>query len=353
MADFYDMLAGSLLGEEAYLAKNPYYTAGAGVLKAPMPAATTNLEALLGPAVQGLIGGALAGYGKEDARQQAYKAYSDLPFSQNIMTGRVGAPYGPLTQAQEQESTTPLYGKDAAPEGWSIETARPQILINMLQAKSIQDIQNKNVEALNKLLLEYSPEATALKANAEGAIARAKEGKDWIQKAPQSVLTQATKIEGVSSQLQKLADEFDTLGSSAVKFQVRKNISGTKENELSSKMNQLLPSAVKMLGETGNLAEQEQARILTSTLGNTTSNTKEIATRLRNLGSMAKTINISSLEATKSAIEEGGDDLLSRLKQSAAQTSSPVQPNFPTPPPGYELTGKRDAHGNYGIRKIK
>lgn len=50
---------------------------------------------------------------------------------------------------------------------------------------------------------------------------------------------------------------------------------------------------------------------------------------------------------------ESGVNTNPGVDRSASAQGNVTQPTAPTPPPGYELTGKVDANGNYGIRKIQ
>lgn len=84
-----DILLGSLGSEKDYLADSPWYNVGANILRAPTPEPTSNLEAILFPAIQGGLGGWAVGAGKRSALEDALGAYKPQ------IEALTGKPYTP------------------------------------------------------------------------------------------------------------------------------------------------------------------------------------------------------------------------------------------------------------------
>lgn len=138
--------------------------------------------------------------------------------------------------------------------------------------------------------------------------------KDWFEKIPAAQKSAFTSTTGQVEQLRNLANTFRELGSNAVELNIEKQIPGSKADLALSAMQTLVPSTVKMLGDTGALSAYDQEAVKKATLGGRLSGSVSIADRLDQLADLAQSKTITSLEAYKTASESGGVGLMEQLK---------------------------------------
>ncbi len=160
MADFSSPFATDYFTEEEYLANDPWYGTGAGISKIKMPEFQSDKEAILYPLLTGLLGGALRGYGKQNAMEKAWKDYSTDPLLAGTYTP---VPELELTPEQTQAFSMHDYRSNAVPEGWTPKLGRADLLRKALERKASSDMQEKLALKLAELQLENSPDITALK----------------------------------------------------------------------------------------------------------------------------------------------------------------------------------------------
>lgn len=164
--------------------------------------------------------------------------------------------------------------------------------------------------------------------------------KDWFDKLP---APQKTAYQSVDSQvfaLRQLAQQYRALGTNAVGYNLEKQIPGSAADLAESKLQTLVPSTVKMLGDTGNLSQQEQENVKNATLGGRLSGSESIAARLEQLADMAESKTIASLEQARIAYTQGGDVLLQQLK---AKQGAPSLLQAETSSPDLDAARKRNA----------
>lgn len=133
---------------------------------------------------------------------------------------------------------------------------------------------------------------------------------DWYQKLSADTRAKLDQNKATSEGLAYVADEFGKLKSNWAKFQINKRISGKPENNAMSLLMGMLGNIVKLSGDVGNFSEQEQARQLQATAGNWTSNSDEVADRIRAAVKLHTTLREKQLRAAKAAAEQGGGDAL-------------------------------------------
>jgi predicted transcriptional regulator len=136
-------------------------------------------------------------------------------------------------------------------------------------------------------------------------------------------VAQQGSFTGMSGQvrlLRNLAQQYKDLNANAVELNIQKAVPGSKANLADSALQSLVSGTVKMLGDTGNLAVQEQENIKNATLGGVLSGSESIAARLEQLANLAETRTIATLEDYKTATEQGGNALLESMKARAAKT---------------------------------
>jgi len=167
--------------------------------------------------------------------------------------------------------------------------------------------------------------ALALRA-ATAAGGKPKQEKDWYMQLSQSRREALSKISDKADQIRGLADKFRNIGFNALQLNVARQVPGSDTDLAISQMNTIVPGIVKMLGDTGNLAQQEQENVKKAFLGDRTSGAQTIAARLEQLADMAESKVLQSLEAEKTGITKGGDVLLEQLRARqgtpAAQSST-------------------------------
>lgn len=146
--------------------------------------------------------------------------------------------------------------------------------------------------------------------------------KDFWEKIPAAQKSSFTAATGQVSELRRLADRFDKLELWAPELLVQKQKPGSEADLAISAMNIAVPSTARLLGEVGNLAQEEQQRLITATLGGPLSGSQSIAARLRQLADFAENKITASLEAHKTAATLGGGALLEQLKGGPLETAA-------------------------------
>ena len=176
--------------EKNYLQEDPYFTAGYSIASNKLPAPTTNAEALLGPLVQGLIGGALLGYGRRHAANAEYGDVRASPLISALQSEGYTNNIGPMSDGDLYgkelllAGTNPIaatlsdrYASETAPSGWNAKTAKSDLLLAALLKKEEEDKARTRAAAASKLqemLFKYSPEVTSMMANQAAEIETAK-----------------------------------------------------------------------------------------------------------------------------------------------------------------------------------
>lgn len=310
-------------GKNDYLSQDPLFRAGALVGQAQLAPAQNNLQAVLLPLLQGGISGTMQHYGQQNALAESLKDTS------NIYKQITGKDYSP-------------------PEDYSFQSGQGAIF------QALQDQQNK--QKLDELTAKnaFTKENTLLRnnmvQNPDGSVslapgaekviqtkakieadakAGAKSPKDFFESLTAPEKQVARLVPKFADKLEEIANEYAALGKEqgAIGYQFKSFVSGTKANDLNSRIKLLLPKVIKLLGQSGNLNEQEQVRALESSLGNWTSNPTEISSRIKETSNLLRDVSIGVLESAKIAKETGGQGLIDQMK-----ASSP-----PTVPPGFKL----------------
>jgi hypothetical protein len=149
--------------------------------------------------------------------------------------------------------------------------------------------------------------------------------KDFWDKIPAAQKQAFTGTAGQVEQLRQLAATFRGIGADAVVLNLQRQIPGSKADLALSAMETLVPSTVKMLGDSGALSAYDQEQVKRATLGGRTSGAQSIAARLEQLANLAETKTTTALEQYKLAFEQGGAGVLQQLK-SGTGVVQPVQP---------------------------
>jgi len=155
--------------------------------------------------------------------------------------------------------------------------------------------------------------ATIRVANAGGAGTTGKPGGDWWSSIPTAQKTKFTSALGFSDELKALAKQFRNLDANAVQLQAGSLVPGSPADLAISKMKSLVPSTARLLGEVGNLAQEEQQRLIDSTLGSELSGSQSIAARLEQLEKTAKDVVTKQMQAYQTVSASGADALLQQI----------------------------------------
>lgn len=164
--------------------------------------------------------------------------------------------------------------------------------------------------------------------------------KDWFDKLPAAQKVAFGSVNSQVAALRELAQQYRALGVNAVGYNLEKQIPGSAADLAESKLQTLVPSTVKMLGDTGNLSQQEQENVKKATLGGRLSGSESIAARLEQLADMAESKTIASLEQFKTGYTQGGDVLLEQIK---AGQGAPAMSAAEESSPGLDAARKRNA----------
>lgn len=182
----YEALASGLGDENYYRSQDPYYMGGRALLGMELPRATNNTEALLGPLLQGLMGGALTSYGKQSANQMAFEDYARSPLLSALYSRPEGSEFGPLTEAD-------AFSMSTVPNDWNPRVGKQDLIFEALQRQVADEQAAKSAELRNKLMLEFSPEMIQLEAAKAGAIEQAKAGVGGLPGIPKAAEGAALK----------------------------------------------------------------------------------------------------------------------------------------------------------------
>lgn len=337
--------------EQQYQQADPWYQAGRGISQIQMGAPRDNTEAFLMPFLQQSLAGGLAGYGKSQANETAYqdisKMLGGLGYNDVEDAGLRAALEGAEGPVQS------MYGQAEAPEGFTIKGAMPDIALALSNKQAQQEAAAKKAEIVGELLAKSSDEAL--------------EATRKIEKAK----LDATLVNGITPE-QQLKLETDvtnklTTGNEAQKVletqSKAKNVLEALKKDDPIRAATAIYGFAKLLDPEG-VVRKEDGTIVANP-GGPAGQLASIANSWLQKGQLTKQTRQSiseivpnlvqnqyeSYEAQKKALVD------SVTKQGARADMIGSLPNMqmgdapPPPPAGYELTGRKDASGNWGIRK--
>lgn len=195
MPNLYDLLATSLGGNQDALNQDPLYQGAVAEAGQPLPSLRfrSNADAILGPLTKGLMVGALSGFGKREAYNDAYSRYSQSP----------------LIKALQASGGGDQYGQDSRPASWTPQTGQQDALMGALQLQTQQaqkdrqtGMQDKLTEALlPKVVDQVGPSAAA------NAFSGATDSKGNVDFNKLSTLLQGNGSGAATTPLQDLASK--------------------------------------------------------------------------------------------------------------------------------------------------
>ncbi|MFO0202739.1 MAG: hypothetical protein ACK528_06370, partial [Alphaproteobacteria bacterium] len=297
--------AGSIIAENLPAVVNPYASTGA------------NFATVLGG---GLLAGLLAYGAKREAEAQNREL---TPKLLDVMSTTNQAE---LQQKLAQPGYEQLGGLGTRLQSALVEQQRKQAIEQAKQDAQLQ--RQKDLERYKRTdpeLLKADEKQKRLEKSIAAEYAKTdKKGEqgeaDWWEKMPAQQKSAYTAMPGQVNTLRNLAERFKTLDANAASLQLQALKPDSQAALLLAELSMLVPSTVKLLGDTGNLAVQEQENVKKQVLGGITSGSQSIAARLENLAKLAEEKTLLGLEASRVGATFGGDVLLSQMKAGTLRT---------------------------------
>ena len=316
-----DSLYEALAGLQASPAETPY-----GIASQSLAATTPQLftpytspGAAVGIGLGSVLLQSLLGY-------QAKQSALENTLQANSLANQM------LKMQTPEQRTSFLGGLDVSPDiGSRLSTLSTALTQQELARKTAAA--NKLLELETAANFQLGPKGTELfkreqdaeiaKAAAQRKAAEPKDAWESIGKEDQTKLVTA---KGQIAELRDLANKFRTLDSYALSKGIA-SLSPSSETSLAiARMNILVPSTARLMGEVGNLAQQEQDRLIKSTLGDWRSGTETIAKRLEQLANSASNIVENKLSSYQTAAKYGIEGLKQEL-QATRKQPEPVPTN--------------------------
>lgn len=292
---------GNIIAQNLPGLVNPYASPGA------------NFATVLG-------GGLLAGLLKYGAKQEAESQNAALmpklldvmgATSQQELQTKLAQPgYEQLGSLGTRLSLTMAENQRAA----ALEAAKQKAQLENQKAMEKYKWTDKEIIE-GKNALERAKQA-AIAANREPKEAKPKD--DWFQKIPAAPQAALNSVPGQVKMFMDLAQEWKDLESNALEKGLALTFApNSKEALLEVRTKTLIPSLIKTLGDTGNIAVAEQKAQLENLLGGSLAGSQAIGNRLSEIALQVAEKNSAALATWKTSIEQGGDALLNQINQTA------------------------------------
>jgi hypothetical protein len=192
------------------------------------------------------------------------------------------------------------------------------------RAQNLQDIILKQ-----QLKTDSARELARFKTDEEIRKERALEkeagSKIW-EKIPAEQKKKITSAAGAVTALNDLAKRFQKLDMTAIELQPALLVPSSDAALAAAQLQAIIPSTVKLLGDSGNLSVQEQENIKRSLMGNILSGSETIATRITQLAEMVDKMQETQIEQYKTFTKGDFDG----TKQNQI-TPPPQRKDYPNP----------------------
>lgn len=314
------------LGEDAdYRAQDPFFMAGrsaGGWQYQPQ----TSSEALWMPALQGLLSGALTGYGKESSRQTAYDDARLSSLLQGKSLRPTGAEFGPLGA---KDALVHDYTQEDAPEGWTPKIGKADMVFQALREEKRMEAEAKAEELREKFATEFGPEAIAGArdlAQAKKAGELSAEGGTGRLDLSAPMTEALSKSKSIIDETRHIAGLLDASGPSWIDFRTQKAFSGADKEGIAM----LILNATDRLARSRSgaaLNKEESKRLDRIMAGDLSATPAQVASLLRKLADAEARAVTSQLEFVNAAKRGTLEDLKSMLAGSGA-SSGPVPPGM-------------------------
>lgn len=341
----YEALAGGLGNEQQYQSQDPYLMGGLSILKSPTPAPRTNSEAILLPLLQGLAGGAMMGYGQSNANNTAYADYKASPLlaqlagQQNIGPVANGALYA--------NELLHDYSSPTAPEGWTPKIGQQDLGLAALTMQAQQEDAQKKRQAQEELKakvdLALNPEIRQAKIDDTIATEAGKAGVTAAKPVglPASMVGTLAEQKAIVDEAQSLGTVLKNSGQSWGSLRASEAFTGLDDSGISLRIADLADRVLRSRsGAAAPVVEQNKL--------------KKIIAGDKSVSPQQAGELILKFADRERANAKSQIDLVTTLGGAAGIAKAfeaPAAP--PTPPPGYRLTGNRNANGDWGMVPIR
>lgn len=286
------------------------YGIGAQTLGQALPS-LINPYGKVGTNIGVALGGALLqGLMAYQARQQATE--------QSILANRLGTQMLGITDPAERLKIAEGVGDTAVQSrllGLNERLLEQQIAREQAAAAKVAELKAGAEFQLGDLGTKVFERQQKAELNKVLAAKSPKEAKDWWESLGVEQRGRFTSVVGQADALRNLAQKFRDNPSYGLALRAKSLKPGSPADLAFSEMKALVPSTVKTLGDTGNLAQEEQQRVLDATLGSVLSGSESIASRLDQLADLVQTKVGSQMKSYKLAAEQGPEALLAQIER--------------------------------------
>jgi len=156
-----DSLLLALAQQSGEVDPSPWTGAGQSILQSQLPRATNNTEAILGPILQGLIGGGMTGYGQAQTNQNAFNAYAQNPIIASLGGGK---DIGPVASGDEYGASllADAYSSGQMPSDWTPKQGKADILSALITKQAIMDDEEAKKAQREKIQAALLPKGMQL-----------------------------------------------------------------------------------------------------------------------------------------------------------------------------------------------
>ena len=344
-------LANSYGSENDYLAQDPWFNAGRSINAMQTPAGRNDAESLLLPLLKGIIGGSVTGYGRQQAQESMYDDIrAQLAGNMNIGPVASGAEYA---QDLLGSALAGKYSGEDMPDGWTAKQGKGDLLQALVGQSQLQELEQKKAEIRAQVAAQME-------------LAQAKEGGSVIGGLGGLPKGQQDNLIGDLGTDKKVKDALSTID---------KNYEKMAEVSTGWTTAEKVGSNIPLLGRMVPTPHLDEIRRLTKANVRQLDNVSGRETNSDIFKQFTEELQVDPLVDTPERIAEKRDlmkqmvinaakgtptlDLVKQLgviKDQPGDLGSMDRPNSdnpPTPPAGYELTGNKNANGDWGIRKIR
>lgn len=297
-----DYLTTALSGLGTTTNETPWGTAGQVLLEqSPRLVNTTkfdsgNLATAFGAA---LLGGLIKYKGRQDAAEQSAEATA---LAQQIQGAKT--PEEQLALAQSAESSNVRNKLTNLVNALQIQKTANEQELAQKRAGSLLEIEAQ-LSPLGRELMQLKEKQRLREINA--MTDSDKEPKTWWDELSKPQQQKFNFARAQVNELRSLAQQFKNLDNTAAGLQIKAIEPGSPQDLALSKMKTLVPSTARLLGEVGNLAQEEQQRLIDATLGSKLSGSESISKRLNQLADTADNVIQTQTKAYQDIAKFGPD----------------------------------------------
>lgn len=357
MASGEQALLLALANQAGAVDESPYFGAGQAILQSQLPRATNNTEAILGPILQGLVGGGLSGYGQGATNKASFNAFAQNPILQSLGTGQ---DIGPVASGDQYGASllADAYAGEM-PANWTPGQGKSDILSALITKQAVEEDEEAKREQRQKIAAallpkgmqigetgEIVPIAGFAEVNADIAKAEADaKNKSEASKpiaAPAAVLGELADQKGIVDEATQLGNTLKTGTKSWSDLRKAEMFSGLDDDGIAVRIKDLADRVLRSRsGAAAPVAEVLKLQRIIA--GDRTATPQEAGELILKFANREKQNALSKIDLINTP---GGLEGMKTSFEGAGPAA------LPTPPAGYELTGKI-VNGKYGMRRIR